>query len=709
MLADDELTKPELEVWDAAGTGEWVDLSEVGKDERNEPTEGATWGEMRTVRAELLAELLTGEREAKAGRLRAVKVRGARITGRLDLEAAKLRCPLELRICYVENPIKLDEAQAPAIRLPGSFVPSLSAASLRIDGNLDLDEGFSSYHVNLLGAHIDGHVSLRNANLYHPGGDALRADRLIVEQTMFCEQLMVIGEVSLAGAQIHGRLTLDDAILANSRGPALVAERITVDRDLSCDSLTTQGQVVLAGSHIGGHLQLRGASLANPTNSALSADMIAVDGDMVCQTLRAQGEITLSGAKVNGVLRLDDSVIANPGGQALHAVRLHVEQDFICSGLSAQGEIRLADASIRGHLVFVRARLVNPGTWQQSSYSDRALLADGLNVGQDLRCQELIAQGEVILAGAKVNGVLRLDDAVLSNPGKQALIAVRLHVGQDLVCQRLIAQGGLRLFGTKVGGELVFTGAILTGTNPDRNLHALDLEQAEATDLYLNLDQPPHGVINLTNAKIDRFVDDPEAWPQQGRLRLRGFAYQTLANKSSRNREIDVGDRLRWLELVEDPDPQLYEHLADYYRRAGRDDDARRVLIAKQRRRRRAHGLIAKIWNGVVWNGLLRWLVGYGYQTWRSLLWLLGLLVVGTAVFNAQREQLTPVKPASELPAFNPAVYTLDVLLPIVNLGQQDAWLAHGSTQWFTWALILAGWLLTTAVVLALTGVLKRD
>jgi hypothetical protein len=33
----------------------------------------------------------------------------------------------------------------------------------------------------------------------------------------------------------------------------------------------------------------------------------------------------------------------------------------------------------------------------------------------------------------------------------------------------------------------------------------------------------------------------------------------------------------------------------------------------------------------------------------------------------------------------------------------------HGGVQWWAWASILAGWVLTTAVVAALTGLLKRD
>lgn len=51
----------------------------------------------------------------------------------------------------------------------------------------------------------------------------------------------------------------------------------------------------------------------------------------------------------------------------------------------------------------------------------------------------------------------------------------------------------------------------------------------------------------------------------------------------------------------------------------------------------------------------------------------------------------------------------LDVLLPIVDLGQEKAWRPLGAAQYRAWALTGLGWVLTTAVVAGLTRVLRRD
>jgi hypothetical protein len=62
-----------------------------------------------------------------------------------------------------------------------------------------------------------------------------------------------------------------------------------------------------------------------------------------------------------------------------------------------------------------------------------------------------------------------------------------------------------------------------------------------------------------------------------------------------------------------------------------------------------------------------------------------------------------------EQPDFEAAIYTLDVILPVVNLHRRDAWIAHGLVQWLALACTVVGWVLTTAVMLSLTGILKRE
>jgi hypothetical protein len=85
-------------------------------------------------------------------------------------------------------------------------------------------------------------------------------------------------------------------------------------------------------------------------------------------------------------------------------------------------------------------------------------------------------------------------------------------------------------------------------------------------------------------------------------------------------------------------------------------------MYARERIQRQSKTLLTQAW------GLLQDVtVGYGYKPWRALVWLALLLAAGSITFA-----IAPPPPlqASAAPHFNPVVYTLDLLLPVVDLGQ---------------------------------------
>jgi hypothetical protein len=270
------------------------------------------------------------------------------------------------------------------------------------------------------------------------------------------------------------------------------------------------------------------------------------------------------------------------------------------------------------------------------------------------------------------------------------------------------AQGLVNLSGARIGENLSFLGAHLN--SPDGS--ALRLRRLQASVLLLKPAEPPEGLVDLSYARVATLADEQASWPQ--RLRLRGFTYDTLDEPST----IRAAARLRWLQADEEGySPEPYEQLAAAYRRAGRDQDARAIALAKQRARRRAlandnhhqhHRILARSLQG--WSFLLDVLVGYGYRTWLAGVWLLGFVFVGWWVFDrAYPTYLVPLKPPGERPQFHAGLYALDLLLPIGDLNYHGAWIARGWARgvWLAW--ILAGWVVTTAVLAALTGILKRD
>ena len=682
-FSGEQLNAAERKLLDASLTGALVDL-QAGDARLDDPAQAAAWGAGRTVRAEILVDLLTGDRVPEAGRPRTVKLRGARVTGALDLAGRVLACPLLLQHCHIDERVDLTEATASAIRLPGCQVPALTASQLRTTGNLEFSDGFRTRELRLDDAQIGGRLVLRGARLVNPRGPALSAQGMTVGQSMFCTGgFTAHGGVRLIDANISGQLNLRGASLANEHGPALSADQLTVTQSMHCSAgFSARGEVRLHGAQIGGQLNLTGASLANPDGVALTADGMRIGGAMICREgFTADGQTRLNGAHIGDQLDFSGASLANERGPALSADQLTVGQSMLCSaGFSARGQIRLHGATIGGVLGLDGASLANHGR--------RALTAESLTAASMVCREGFTANGEVSLASAHIVGVLNLTGASLENENGRALNAEGLTVGQDMLCRKSFsARGEVNLAGAHIVGRLDLTGASLENEN-GRALNAERLSVGQ--DIACREGFSARGEVSLVNAKAASFADDPASWPAT--IRLRGFVYDDLGNDHT-----SVRQRLGWLTRNTDGYvPQAYDQLATVYRNAGRDEWARRVAIAKQRKRRSAFNPLSWLWYATV---------GYGYRTWLAGAWLTVLLAVGTWLFSRAHMIATVAHP----PAFHPFAYTTDVVLPIVGLGQKSAWQPQGPALYWSWALTMAGWILATAVVAGLTGVLKRD
>src|SRR4051812_4539836 len=96
------------------------------------------WGPERTVRAVVLRHLLIAPEWPVHAR--GVHLRGVRITGRLDLEAAALRCPLQLSTCFLDDPkpVLLNYASVPVLTITHCHLAGLQGDRLVVTKDLNL-------------------------------------------------------------------------------------------------------------------------------------------------------------------------------------------------------------------------------------------------------------------------------------------------------------------------------------------------------------------------------------------------------------------------------------------------------------------------------------------------------------------------------------------------------------------------------------------
>ena len=202
------------------------------------------------------------------------------------------------------------------------------------------------------------------------------------------------------------------------------------------------------------------------------------------------------------------------------------------------------------------------------------------------------------------------------------------------------------------------------------------------------------GTLNLRRAQIDVLFLEPEVLPRV--VLLNSLTYTSL---------LPLGPAERRLPMLErDGDgylPYSYEQLTASYRRIGDDDAARKVQLAKQRRHR-----ATLTWYARAWGHLQDATVGYGFRPLRAAVWLLSLLAIGSIAYGLHHPP--PVK-ADEAPEFNPVFYTLDLLLPIIDFGQEHAFSPTGWYQGLSYVLIITGWVLASTIVAGVTRTVSRQ
>jgi hypothetical protein len=498
----------------------------------------------------------------------------------------------------------------------------------------------------------------------------------------------VAASLDLAECQLEAPPDFDGAVgrkvrLADCVLPGFTAKQAEVRGSLRFESCSVSGCLVLRNARLQGSLHLSGSHLACAGGQALSAGGVVASGALYGGGLRVEGNLRLIGATFDGGVFLDGARLSHPGGDTVTGDGLTVRSIVDLGRTVHDGTLSLRGAHV-GSLSLEGATVRNPGGY--------AVHADHLEVTTYLHgTGGFAAEGEVCLNDAHIGTILDLKGARLSNPGGSCLSAIGIRVDAVMNCCRgFEGSGAIELYHARIGQRLCFKSARLS--NPGRTV--IWAEQLQTRELMLQTAGPPDGTVDLRDARIGVLHDEAASWPAP--LRLEGFNYESL------DPPLTGRQRLGWLQR--DPDgyvPSAYEQLSGMYRRLGRGEQARDVGLAKQRRRRRTLPGAARAW------GYLQDVtVGYGYRPARAAGGLLVLWAIGALVFGLHHP---PPADGADPRTFQPVIYTLGLLLPVIDFQQEDTFTPQGAQSWLAFILIAAGWILTTTVAASIVRALRRE
>ncbi|PWJ84624.1 hypothetical protein C7441_105243 [Pseudaminobacter salicylatoxidans] len=493
--------------------------------------------------------------------------------------------------------------------------------------------------------------------------------------------------LSVSGARVTGILDL---------------EGCRIPRDIRLKDCLFDSSPVLRSAIID-NLFLDGSALPG-----LQADRIEARGGLSVRGATVTGEIRLSGARLGGNIEADGATITAPDGIAITADGLEANGGILLRGAEIRGGVNLSAARLGADVNAVGARIERPG--------GVALDSDGIAARGDLALRGATVEGEIRMRGAHFGGDVDLTSATLSEPGSYALRLNRSRI---------------------IGAFLLCRGASVRGT------------------------------LDLTATEIGAIDDERACWPQKGDLLLNRCRYGAFIGGP-----VDAASRLDWLSRQvperweEDFWPQPYEQLSTVLHEMGHNEDARAVLITKERlqrraRRARAKNLVLRFALALA-DGILAVTLRYGRQPllaliWLALFWGIGVAVFGFAQYSSALKPNSPVVlrspewtmcrleqsenrympsigqvmagralagqtqlscflnqlEASSYPEFNPWMYSLDALLPVIEIGQKQYWRPDPSKPNGTLTLnyyyfqAVIGWTLSLLAVAGFSGLVK--
>lgn len=452
--------------------------------------------------------------------------------------------------------------------------------------------------------------------------------------------------VQLVGAWIEGPLDLEGAQLEN----ALLLFRCWATEPVRLRGARTRA------------LNFGGCRLTQ----GLDADGLRADGPVFLRSgFHASGGVILRGARIEGNFECTEGVFENPGGMALNAAGARISGSvFLRDGFASAGETSLMGAEIGGNLDAGGGRFKNPGG--VAFNGDRLRL-----LGNAFLRQGCHASGEARLQGAEIGGQFSCVGGTFENAGGPALNLSRARIAQGLV---------------------------LRGLKPDDR----ESENGGAPTVF-------DGVLDLRGARAAALEDEDAYWPKPGELRLDEFVYDRIGGKTGRT---DYPGRRDWLlrqhpdDLLKDFKSQPFDQAARVLRAMGHGETGRRILALKERTR--IEMLAVTPWPVRLLMRVYGALAGYGHRLELALGWALAVIVAGavafqlawatggmapvgaraaapevwTACLNTARSpaHASPAacwlasEPGREHEGFSAILYSVDLFLPVIELGQTRAW-----------------------------------
>ncbi|MFK7608346.1 MULTISPECIES: membrane-associated oxidoreductase [unclassified Pseudomonas] len=572
---------------------------------------------------------------------------------------------------------------------------------------------------------------------------------------------------AFSGAQFKQTVNLHGSHLKG-----LKAYGMSVRGDFIATNIQTLHAVNIDSVSVGGEVNFSGALFKTGSNMSLSAtDAIIRGGLFLTDGFTAEGLVRVVGAEVGGQFNCRAGTFLNEK-VSLDAGNIKVGRGvFLVSGFKSFGELSFIAATVSAQFALRGAKL--------ACKNGMTLRADRIRVNGNIYLDSgFTSEGTVSLSGAVIQGQLNCTGGVFTGDGN-ALLANSVHVtGAAHLGGGFSSEGTVSFNAARFDSDLIFSGAEGVGklvANRVRIKGSLNILKVKN----------PLNRVSLAGAHTTALNDDAASWGKH--LVLNGFVYEFLDVHNTmtvNERVVWLGKQCirlpatvgKLAKAKKGPPafvPQPWLQLKTVLENMGRAEDAREIGIEYERHRSKCGqiGLAPQSWdvfskliNRVVakaLHGLYGILISYGYRPILLMPWFLGVWILTTAFYWYAANQgavfapsdplifqndayaacrppsVGPSQPGTgnwylcdalpqEYTGFSPIAFSLDLLLPLVDLHQEKDWAPLIETpkanvkdellgffslkravRFVMWFEILAGWGFSLLFVVIVSGLAR--
>lgn len=553
-----------------------------------------------------------------------------------------------------------------------------------------------------------------------------------------------------------------------------------VEGDLNISFTSVRGGVflrycMLSDSFLAIQTCFRRIDFSNSIIKNFNASSSSISDGLIMESIVCHDEFLIVGSNVLGQCIFSDSLFEG-GRFALTAQGAKFGEAVILERVNSKGKISFSGAEISGQFVLVDAHLEQGPKSNFDRELDHSFTAQGATLKGGVFFDGVTTDGQVNFSGTDIDGQLSFSRAVLKVPGGTALNAQRLRLKGGLIWRKVAGIEGQLDFTSAFLADLVddyqswekIFDISLVGLTYENLLGPMDVDMRIAwlrKGAWFNGDFHPQPYQQL--AKILResghraearqvLIAKEKDQKDAARRRLRGerrfrrdlrrlSADRTVANRKAANR---TGSRVQY--LAEKLVPLFNRRHGD----AHRVSDPYELFLAQVDFRNQMlwvnAGALVRIAVSHAGDRPFFWLAGYGLSPLRSV-WAMMVLIAalsGIAHFTWVAGDFVPKSdvvivskgwteianqpiglaisaaeiwssetgPGRDYETFNALAYAIDVVLPIVDLGQERAWSPSPARGWWGWGafyaqkgFVLLGWVVAAIFAAAVTGLIRRD